>query len=82
MWLPWRCRKGLGFRVRVPDIDVCVCGEVLLVPCVGWPRAWGHRGACVCVVKRVCARQDSLATRPQKRGLEVCEGARASLVSL
>ena len=80
MWLPWRCRKGLGFRLRVPDIDVCV-GRYC------WFPAWvgqGH-GAIevrVCVAKRVCARQDSLATRPQKRGLEVCEGARASLVSL
>ena len=53
----------------------------MLVPCVGWPRA-GVSEVCVCVAKRVCARHDSLATRPQKRGLEVCEGARASLVSL
>ena len=28
MWLPWRCRKGLGFRLRVPDIDVCVWGGI------------------------------------------------------
>ena len=80
MWLPWRCRKGLGFRLRVPDIDVCVGGGIA-GSLRGLAKGMGP-SRCVCVAKRVCARQDSLATRPQKRGLEECEGARASLVSL